>query len=109
MKKSVIFLIGGLLILTAIVQGRPRPHRLGLEEPTAAIGPVREHARLWSLDEDTLHNVDILSYQLSAEVHISTQLIDGPSTISMRAWEDSVTEPWMHFHGFEIDSIQILF
>lgn len=104
MKHSIIFFVGLWLVAAGVTQGRPQPQRLGLGRPIAAIGPVRERSRIWSLDEDTLHNVDILSYRLSAEVDIDAQLLDGHSTILLQALEDPVTETWMSFHGFDIDS-----
>ncbi len=104
MKKSVIFFVGLWFVCANVTEGCPRLHRLDLAQSTPSVGPVRERPAMWSLDEDTLHNVDILSYQLSAEVDISTQLLDGHSTILLRALDDSVAETWMSFHALNIDS-----
>jgi aminopeptidase N len=76
---------------------------MGLPNP---IGPVRTASTIMSLDEDTLHNVDILSYKLAAQVDITAQTLNGHSTISFCALEDSVTETWISLHAMTIDSVQ---
>jgi len=105
MKKSIAFFVCALLFCAGIAQARPQPQRLGLPQPMPNVGPVRAQSGIRSLDEDTLHNVDILNYQLAAQVDITAQTLNGHCTILFQALEDSVAETWISLHSFEIDSV----
>ena len=105
MKKNVVLFLGLWLVFVGIALACPRLHQKITGKPVSNVGPVREQPDLMSLDEDTLHNVDILGYELSAQVNITTQLMDAHSTISMAALTDSVHETWMSFHGYDVDSV----
>jgi len=85
MKRNIFFFVGLWLVFAGIALACPRLHQKITGKPVSNVDPIREKPGLLSLDEDTLHNVDILGYELSAQVDISTQLMDAHSTISMAA------------------------
>ncbi|MFH1009988.1 MAG: M1 family aminopeptidase [bacterium] len=105
-RNHLVFLIGGLLVCAGIMHARPQPQRLGLSQPEPAIGSVLATSTIFSLDEDTLHNVDILNYALSAQVDLVTQTMDGHNAIRLRALDNPVAETWMSFHAMTIDSVR---
>jgi len=100
------FVLGALFLFGATAHARPQPQRLGLSQTEVTVGPVRENSSILSLDEDTLHNVDILDYSLSAYVDVVAQTMEGCNAIRLCALEDTVAETYMSFHAMIIDSVR---